>query len=797
MNVAWASSHILFRKALSDVTRRKDRTLMVVLSIFIGVFGLTGINVFSVQFSEAFAHQLDTTHFPEITVSMNYVDPALLTQIQALPHVQMVQERMDGRFQWQTPDGPVALNITAFEDLHQTTLGGFELINGRYPGPHEIVLEQRDLNLQSFSLNQLLQVQGPNAPAQLHIVGMVQTPGMPIHDVAQGYMRMSDLGALLGSMTVNSIAVKVRDVNQVGSTAQELRQLLHTHFPKVQSTVTIARNGISVTFVLSVLAGFLNLVRVLVAAAIVVSCFLIMSTLMTLIAEQMSVIGTMKAIGGTQGDILGSYLLTVLIYSILGTFAGLALGIIIGNVAAWQALSLKLIAPGSFAISLNDLLIGIGAGIGAPCMAALLVIIDGTRLPTRAVLGAYGITSVSTSAHRLLSRFGERLMWIPQTVWLGLRGLFRRRGRALLTISALALAGIIFLTVTLFLYSCYQRAQQVEKNFTYDLSVSAVANSSSEPLFPRSLAQIRQTLSGLSNVARVEREDEVIVGTQWGRLNAQGVDADTHIYTKPVIAGRWLLPWEQGVFLLDKQTVQRSHLALGQTLTLTDGNGNNATWKMIGIVDDLPNQTSTQGLLLTSADNLELFLGRPADSVSQILIQAHDHSQAQVQELMSQVDQAMRTIGNAAPTLTKQDTINAVFSDVLYIGVFLYATAFGVALAGLLGLYNALTSSVLERQREIGVWRSMGASNWQVSRVFWMEGLALAGLAWLAAALLGPPIAYGFDLLVAPWFAPVPFAFDPWSLPLMLLALILIATVASFGPTARASRIRIAEILRY
>jgi len=216
--------------------------------------------------------------------------------------------------------------------------------------------------------------------------------------------------------------------------------------------------------------------------------------------------------------------------------------------------------------------------------------------------------------------------------------------------------------------------------------------------------------------------------------------------------------------------------------------------KMIGIVDDLPNQPSTQGLLLTSADTFERFLGRPAESGSLIMIQAHDQKPASIQKLMSQVDQTMRTIGNAAPALTKQDILDGALSDVLYIGVVLYTTAFGVALAGLLGLYNALTSSVLERQREIGVWRSMGASNWQVSRAFWIEGLALAGLAWLAAALIGPPIAYGFDLLVSPWIAPVPFAFDPWSLPLMLLALILIATLASFGPTARASRARIAVI---
>jgi len=152
-----------------------------------------------------------------------------------------------------------------------------------------------------------------------------------------------------------------------------------------------------------------------------------------------------------------------------------------------------------------------------------LILIDGTRLPTHAALGAYGITNVSASLHRLLPRFGERLVWIPQTVWLGFRGIFRRRGRALLTISSLALAGITFLTVVLFEYSLNQRALQVDKNFTYDISVSAIANSSSELLFPQSLSHIRQTLSRLPNVARVEREDEVIVSTQWGGSTLRGL----------------------------------------------------------------------------------------------------------------------------------------------------------------------------------------------------------------------------------------------------------------------------------
>jgi putative ABC transport system permease protein len=73
----------------------------------------------------------------------------------------------------------------------------------------------------------------------------------------------------------------------------------------------------------------------------------------------------------------------------------------------------------------------------------------------------------------------------------------------------------------------------------------------------------------------------------------------------------------------------------------------------------------------------------------------------------------------------------------------------------------------------------------------------LASLAWLVGAIVGVPIAYVFNLLVSQWLFPVPFAFDAWALPLMLLVLVIIATLASFGPTARTSRARIATILHY
>jgi len=510
----------LARKSITDVARRKGRTLVVVLSIFIGVLGLTSINVFAFNVTDAFAHQQDRSHYPDITFSVARLDPALTTQIAALPNVQTVQEQMAGRFQWQTASGPIAINVTAFQDPQHVALGGFELTSGHYPGPGEIVMEMTDLTLHSFSLNGTIQLQGQKGITPLRVAGVVQTPGLPPvrgSRIARGYMRMSDLGQLLGTTQDNSISIKVRDIDAVQDTAQALRDLLQRQHLTMQNAVI--ESSANAQFGLDFINGFFNLVRVLAAGAIVVSCFLIMNTLTTLIAEQMRIIGTMKALGGTQSDILKSYLLTVLIYSLLGTFLGLALGITFGYAGAFSA-----------------------------------------------------------------------------------------------------------------------------------------------------------------------------------------------------------------------------------------------------------------GLLY---------------------IQARDHSPAALRQLANRIDQALQPVGNATSAVTKQDEFIADERSVLSICIIFYVAAVGVAMVGILGLYNTLTSSVLERQREIGIWRSMGASNWQVARTFWIEGLSLASLAWLVGAIVEVPIAYGFDLLVSRWLFPVPFAFDAGALPLMLLVLVIIATLASFGPTARASRARIATILRY
>jgi putative ABC transport system permease protein len=127
----------------------------------------------------------------------------------------------------------------------------------------------------------------------------------------------------------------------------------------------------------------------------------------------------------------------------------------------------------------------------------------------------------------------------------------------------------------------------------------------------------------------------------------------------------------------------------------------------------------------------------------------------------------------------------------------LYAVALIVGAAGALGLANALTASVLERRREIGMLRAMGASSSRVGQVFWSEGLALGGIAWLAGGVIGLPLAYVFVQSFSQLVMPADFEIDPAAFVAMLAAVVIIASLATIAPAWRASQIRVADMLRY
>jgi putative ABC transport system permease protein len=118
-----------------------------------------------------------------------------------------------------------------------------------------------------------------------------------------------------------------------------------------------------------------------------------------------------------------------------------------------------------------------------------------------------------------------------------------------------------------------------------------------------------------------------------------------------------------------------------------------------------------------------------------------------------------------------------------------------MATIGAIGLLVTLSISVFERQREIGVMRSIGASSGTIASQFLVEGLLVGIIAWC----IGVPLSYGISQLLTNALPLEEFeiGFPIISLGLGLVGMLVIAAIASIWPSLSAVRKTVSDILRY
>ena len=146
-------------------------------------------------------------------------------------------------------------------------------------------------------------------------------------------------------------------------------------------------------------------------------------------------------------------------------------------------------------------------------------------------------------------------------------------------------------------------------------------------------------------------------------------------------------------------------------------------------------------------------------------------------------------------TLSRQMMVNHV---VLILSLLILMSIL-VAAVGALGLASAMSMNVIERAREIGIMRSVGATTGTILHTVIMEGVATGIFSWLLGSIISIPlttfIAGNTGQFIFPRVMEV--VMPPW-VPILWLAIVLIVAVAaSFYPAWRATRITIREVLTY
>ena len=179
-------------------------------------------------------------------------------------------------------------------------------------------------------------------------------------------------------------------------------------------------------------------------------------------------------------------------------------------------------------------------------------------------------------------------------------------------------------------------------------------------------------------------------------------------------------------------------------------------------------------------------------------IRTTSRSHDDIDATTTRLEDRLATAGYAVGTLVQYSTRERSVSGNRQISLMIGVLGLLVVAISMVGLINAITMSVFERTREIGVLRCIGARGRDIRRIFAAEGLTVAASGWLLGLPLGYGLARLFNWLVLKIVGiEFAFVFPPLNALFVLVGTIALAWLIMRIPLRRAVRLRPGDAIRY
>lgn len=775
----------LGRKALRDLVRRPLRSLLTIVGIGIGVAGLVAIVSLGENVVRAQADTYANTSQADLDYWVWNAAPGLLRAVEGVPNVERAELRASFYTKWRAGTSWRDMEIIGIPDFNSVELNQFAIIEGRAPRPGEVLVETSARDIAPLEAGgEIVYRDGQDYRERtLTISGFSRSPAYlasTLTSITRAYAPASEVRRQLGSEGYNQLLVRLHDIRRAQETVQRINRLLESR--GVPYGAPLVRDPVNYPGKRE-LDALLVLLTVFSCVGLGVSSFLVVNTLLALLAEQVREVGILKAMGGTRGHVLRLYMAVAACYGLAGTLLGLGLGALAGYwLLGFVARLGNVQVP--FQVAPRGVALGAGVGMGVTLLAGLIPAWVGARTPVRAALYGYGISTAFGRGP--VERALRRLALLPPTLAMALRNLTRRRGRSLVTLAVIALATAAFLATQSTRTSVDRAIAEAFATYNADAWVWF------EQPVGEDFARQLETVPGVRAAEAWSLTNCWVEGAQ-ARL--WGMPPGTRLYQARLQEGRWFGPDEPDAIVISADLAAARGLRLGDRLQVEVSTGQRE-FRVVGIAID-------NSIFLGSTLAGKVFA--PRDVVARMLrrqgvadffaVGTLSKEPAQVDATLASIERRFRPLRpSTQPVYTDVESASRA-SQLLTLG--LVAMVLLVGLIGAIGIVNTLGLSVLERRREVGVLRSIGATRRALVQVFVGEGAALGLLGWLVGLLLGYPLGRLFTHLMESVLFQIDFAFPPILLLASLAFTLALAGAASLGPALAAARIPAQQALRY
>jgi len=793
-----------WRKVLADLWSNKTRSALTVLTIMVGLFavgfvsGMKGIMLVDMNAD----HDAANPHSGILYTSP--FDDDLVASLRDVPGVADVEGRTTIMVRVTLPgsDHKIPLSFQGFTTVEDRQIDQLRPSNpAEIPtlAKGEILLEVSSLNTMSVQPGDTITVDMANGKQrQLRVAGLVRdVTQIPYHmgwGSLSGFASPETIEWLGGSRDFTGVYFNVsehqKDEAHVNEIAAALRRQIEKSGREVYEAVVYKPGQHYAAFITE---GVAAIMAVLGGLSVFLSIFLIVNTINALLAQHTRQIGVMKAVGGGTGQIAAMYLSLMLAFGLLALLIAIPLSGLLSYFVILQMSPWLNFQPGGFRIPPGTIIIQSILALGVPLISALIPVFLSTRITVREAISNYGLGK-GHFGQSWIDRLVEKVGFLPRPTLISLRNTIRRKGRLVMTLITLTLGGAIFIAVLNLKTTTQNALDEIEGYYLADVNVNL-----NRAYRPDRLKEVTDHIPGIAGLEAWSYTSGELLNEDGSKQDIAFVapPSDSQLIDPVLTAGRWLLPTDDNAVMVGNHLLKlQPDLQVGDTLTIQI-DGHDTTWQIVGFYRMAGNVNPP--LLYANKQYLNQLLGK-TERVANLRIITTDHTPDGQKQIAAKLEDSFQQAGidvlNVQTGAEWRQTQSSMFDVLIY---FMLSMALAIAAVGGLGLMSTMSINVLERTREIGVLRAIGASNGDVQQIVIVEGLLIGLLSWGFSLVLSLPITLALNTGVgsAILSSPLSFAFGWQGVTFWLGSVILIAAIASAIPAWNASRLTVREVLAY
>lgn len=795
----FALGSVRWRKVWRDLLEHRVRSLLVVLSIAVGVMAVGTIAGANALLERNLANGYKAT-LPSSASLFTTVpfDQGLVDVIRRMPDVAQADGRRSATVRMVKIDGEtVELALTALPDFANQTMDLVSPESGSWPPKRgEILFERSSRTVADLAEGRRVTIQlGPDRTKTLVTGGFASEPGgAPAYFFGSliGYVTFDTLKDLGFSDSFDQVRIRVANPDGTRAQARAVATEVRDRMEKAGAPVAFtqvptpgehpAQDILNAVFLILGAIGLMSLA---------VSGFLVINTISAILAQQTRQIGMMKAVGARDRQVAGIYLGIVLSYALIALVIALPGGALGAWLLARFTAGLLNFEATEFFLPPGVVGLEIAIGLLVPLAAGAWPVFRGVRVTVREAIASAGISD--SFGRSRFDRLIQGIRGFSRPTLLSIRNTFRRKSRLILTLLALTFGGAVFMSVFTLRASLLGTVNETLDYFNYDVQVQLV-----QPTRTNILVRTAETVPGVvaaepwtfASAQRVRPDD-----TTSGNLVVFGLP-DGATTVRPVIEeGRFLVPGDGNALVVTRNFLDdETDVHIGGRITLRS-KGRDAGFTLVGIV-----QSPTQRPFLYAPSTALDTLSRDGGKSGLLMVVTEGKDAASQRDTGTAVRDTLDRAGmTVAQTQTRSEikaSIDTLFTTML---IFVSVMAVLLGVVGGLGLAGTMTMNVVERSREIGVMRAIGARDSAVLLVFLTEGLLIGFLAWLVGVIVSLPISKVLSDALGESFVKRPLVFTPAldGIVAWLAVVAVLAIVASFLPAWRATRLAVREVLAY